>query len=317
MTQKVRGIFKQFSQPFEVRFDDCLNSPFVTYFCQISMEKKMSSITGSVGRSGINRPQDVRSVQTLLNNHRKPPLTKLNVDGQVGPNTIQAIEEFQRRVVRMANTDGRVDPAGATFRALSNNSSSPSLPIPQTGGATVVYKDTLPASERIVDQYSIGVIKMVMQNAGCTKGVITSTIRTPEEQVDIMYKNAKANLTGQYDLYGSNGDLVLKIYENNKQKPESDVKKLMVAKVKELLLNDKRVSLHVTTPENYKLKNIIDIGVNSTQVAAGVSFNKAAITEAFKKAEKDGYIDKFIDETNKSNNCWHVEIKPNAKVLPK
>ena len=81
-------------------------------------------------------------------------------------------------------------------------------------------------------------------------------------------------------------------------------------------VNRLRVSLHVTTPEKYKLKNIIDIGVNSTQSAAGVSFNKAAITAAFKKAEKDGYINKFIDETNKSNNCWHVEIVPNVKALP-
>jgi peptidoglycan hydrolase-like protein with peptidoglycan-binding domain len=272
----------------------------------------MSSITGSVGRGGVNRMQDVKTVQTLLNNHRKLPLTKLSVNGQADPSTIQAIEEFQRRVVKMSVVDGRVDPAGATLRVLN----SPSFPNSPNGQATVVYKDSLSSSERIVDQYSFSVIKMVMQNAGCSKGVISSTIRTPEEQVDIMYKNAKASLAGQYDLYGSNGDLVLKIYENNKQKPETEVKNLMVAKVKELLQNDQRVSLHVTTPEKYKLKNIIDVGVNSTQSAAGASFNKAGITEAFKKAEKDGFISKFIDETNKSNNCWHVEIVPNAKPLP-
>lgn len=90
----------------------------------------------------------------------------------------------------------------------------------------------------------------------------------------------------------------------------------MVAKVKELLQNNKRVSLHVTTAENYRLKNIIDIGVNSTQAVAGASFNKSKITDAFSKAKRDGFINEFIDETNKSNNCWHVEIVPNAKPLP-
>lgn len=65
----------------------------------------------------------------------------------------------------------------------------------------------------------------------------------------MMYRNAKLSLEVQYDLYGTNGEMVLQIYDNNKQKSEAEVKKLMVAKVKELLQNDKRVSLHVTTHE--------------------------------------------------------------------
>lgn len=31
--------------------------------------------------------------------------------------------------------------------------------------------------------------------------------------------------------------------------------------------------------------------------------------------EKDGYIDTLIDETGKSNSCWHLEIKPNKKSI--
>jgi len=277
----------------------------------------MNSISQPVGSGAgnLNR-NDVTLVQRLLNQHRLPMLAALREDGVMEPKTIAAIEEFQKRVVRMSRPDGRIDPGGATFRALSNIGSAPSIPN-MAGKATVVYKDSLPTSERIVDPYCVDVIKMVMENAGCSKGVITSTIRTPEEQVDIMYRNAKTNLAGQYVLYGSNGDAVLKLYENNKQKPEPEVKKLMVAKVKDLLQKGQRVSLHVTTAENYKLKNIIDIGVNSTQAAAGASFNKLKISEAFKKSEKDGYIDNYIDETSKSNNCWHVEIVPNGKSLPK
>jgi peptidoglycan hydrolase-like protein with peptidoglycan-binding domain len=280
----------------------------------------MSSITKAVGRGVSNTNKtDVELVQKLLNRHRLPSAKALKEDGLVGPKTIEAIEEFQRRVVKMSKPDGRVDPGGGTFLALSAGGglpAAPASPSAPAGNATVVYKNTLSSGEKIVHQYSFDVIKMVMNNAGCSKGVITSTIRTPEEQVDIMYRNAKVDLAGQYDLYGSTGDAVLKVYANNKQKPEAEVKKLMVEKAKQLLDAGQRVSLHVTTPANYKLKNIIDIGVNSTKAAAGNTFDKAKITAAFKKAEKDGYINKFIDETAKSNNCWHVEIVPNAKALP-
>ncbi len=275
------------------------------------------AITASVGNAGVNRSNDVQAVQELLNQHisKLTPLRPLTVDGRVGLLTIAAIEHFQRAIVKMPVPDGRVDPAGATWRALSGSNSLPAT-VNLNGTAAVVYKESLSNSERIVDPYCFDVIRLVMINAGCSKAVLTSTIRTPEEQVDIMYKNAKINLAGQYSLYGANGDTVLKIYENNTTKSEAEVKKLMVDKVKELLKTDQRVSLHVTTPEAYKLKNIIDIGVNSTQAAAGTTFNKAKITAAFTKAATDGYISKFIDETNKSNNCWHVEIVPNTKPLP-
>jgi predicted chitinase len=58
-------------------------------------------------------------VQQLLNKHRPPPLRRIDEDGVVGPETISAIEEFQRRVVKMSTPDGRVDPDGTTLRALS------------------------------------------------------------------------------------------------------------------------------------------------------------------------------------------------------
>ncbi len=80
-----------------------------------------ATIMGSVGRGGVNQLQDVRTVQTLLNNHRSLPLQKLVVDGLNGPNTMAAIEEFQRRVVKMALPDGRVDPNGKTLRALDSS----------------------------------------------------------------------------------------------------------------------------------------------------------------------------------------------------
>ncbi len=80
----------------------------------------MATITQPVGRGASNGIcGDIKLVQQLLNRNRQPPLTQISEDGVVRPETIAAIEEFQRRVVRMSVPDGRVDPNGATFRALS------------------------------------------------------------------------------------------------------------------------------------------------------------------------------------------------------
>jgi hypothetical protein len=96
-----------------------------------------ANLMGPVGRGGTNQPLDVRTVQTLLNNHRLPPLQKITVDGIIGPNTIAAIEEFQRRVVKMLLPDGRVDPGGKTLKAL--DSGAVATPSPTVGLISVKF----------------------------------------------------------------------------------------------------------------------------------------------------------------------------------
>ena len=79
----------------------------------------MVFITGSVGRRGLNRVQDVRTVQALLNQHRALPLPAISVNGVNSNETIAAIEEFQKNVVKLKTPDGRVDPGGKTWKALT------------------------------------------------------------------------------------------------------------------------------------------------------------------------------------------------------
>jgi hypothetical protein len=89
------------------------------------------SITHSVGGHGPDpNHEEVLLVQRLLNKHRPPPLDPIAEDGLVGPETRGAIEEFQRRVLKMVRPDGRVDPAGWTFRALTGDGTV----LPQKGG---------------------------------------------------------------------------------------------------------------------------------------------------------------------------------------
>ncbi len=70
-------------------------------------------LTGSVGKGGRNDADDVERVQQLLADNGISPGA---MDGKVGPKTIGAIREFQKRF--LSNPDGRVDPDGRTWREL-------------------------------------------------------------------------------------------------------------------------------------------------------------------------------------------------------
>ena len=65
-----------------------------------------------VVKAGSRNEADIKVVQRLLNANlsKIPPLSSLVVDGKIGDKTINAILEFQKRVVGMSEPDGRVDP---------------------------------------------------------------------------------------------------------------------------------------------------------------------------------------------------------------
>ena len=88
----------------------------------------MQTILASVGRGGLNRSEDVRLVQELLNRHLHPPQPPLVVNGVVDSRLLAVLEAFQRRVVQMHRPDGRVDPGSPTFAALANASEQPATP---------------------------------------------------------------------------------------------------------------------------------------------------------------------------------------------
>lgn len=100
----------------------------------------MATITQPVGKGVPNRNHgDVLLVQQLLNKHRPSTLPRIGEDGVVGPETVGAIEEFQRRVVKLSYPDGRVDPGGKTIQALSAGGPAPA-PSPPTGTVQVAFK---------------------------------------------------------------------------------------------------------------------------------------------------------------------------------
>ncbi|WP_233592644.1 N-acetylmuramidase domain-containing protein [Erwinia psidii] len=77
-------------------------------------------ISLGVGSGQPNKFRDVQMVQSLLNSNKviTSPGNELNVDGLIGPKTIERIKEFQQKVVKLSSPDGIVSPDGPTMRHL-------------------------------------------------------------------------------------------------------------------------------------------------------------------------------------------------------
>jgi putative chitinase len=76
-------------------------------------------IATSVGPHAINRFEDVKAVQVLLNfNQAQTGVAALLEDGRWGSSTQDAIETFQRMAMGPASVDGTIAPGGATLSAL-------------------------------------------------------------------------------------------------------------------------------------------------------------------------------------------------------
>jgi len=82
------------------------------------------NISDSVGRGGVNNRDDVLKVQRLINSKLPIPLLPLPENGICESLMVSAIEEIQRRNLRMSTPDGRVDPNGATFGFLTGRSAT-------------------------------------------------------------------------------------------------------------------------------------------------------------------------------------------------
>jgi peptidoglycan L-alanyl-D-glutamate endopeptidase CwlK len=90
----------------------------------------MPSLSGSVGKDGVNRKPDVETVQQLLKQRGVDPG---KVDGACGPRTIAAIVQFQKGF--MHHPDGLVEVNGLTWRKLSAaNPAEPTTSVAVTSG---------------------------------------------------------------------------------------------------------------------------------------------------------------------------------------
>lgn len=103
-----------------------------------------SNIKQSVGKNGVNETADVRCIQQLLNKHG----AQLEIDGACGPNTIQAIFDFQTKIGGF-KPDGFITPGKSTWVALNQsptNSSADTAPVPIADSGNSSDNQTITAS---------------------------------------------------------------------------------------------------------------------------------------------------------------------------
>jgi hypothetical protein len=259
----------------------------------------MVSILGSVGQGGRNRADDVRAVQQLLvnNMHQLTPLMPCAVSAVCDTQTITLIREFQRRVVRLASPDGRVDPGGRTLRTLNQGTTSSAV----TGGGgaaaplagdPILEGNTLPTA-------AAKVLKEILKSAGIARAKVTSVSRTPYDQARVMYENCeKHGAEYNKNMYASTGDLVIDVYEANKAKPRDTVIELMRAKI--VALGPTRVSKHISE-DHYTF----DVAPSS------IPANKHKAFEDAVKAHKA--VSKLIPPP--VDPAYHIEIPKNSPHL--
>lgn len=75
-------------------------------------------LSSSVGNKGINKSDDVKTVQQIINlrDDLRKPLPILVVDGKFGAKTQVVIDQIQSKF--MQNPDGRIDPYGTTIKKM-------------------------------------------------------------------------------------------------------------------------------------------------------------------------------------------------------
>ncbi|EZI30835.1 muramidase family protein [Pantoea agglomerans] len=163
--------------------------------------------------------------------------------------------------------------------------------------------------QSLVSAHSIDVIKGIMKSAGVHKITITSTLRTPEEQVEAMYNNmCNKGVQSQLDYYAAAGREVVQVgiaVGGIDKSKENQVKKAMIDKVNSLQKDGRLVSKHCVSLESYAQRNVFDISKRLLPVTLQRAFDKAIKKYVKDNPGKVKYISPF---ENRGEPAFHVEI---------
>lgn len=134
------------------------------------------SIRGSVGWHAKNDAADVRLIQTRLNDLMRSPRVKLAVDGRSGPKTEGMILDFQKVVMNNPRGDAKVDPGGATLRALNDPASEGKwaqssivpgpMPVIGGGGSGGSSSIAYPPNSSPIEKQNIDLLVKAAQGSG-------------------------------------------------------------------------------------------------------------------------------------------------------
>ncbi len=105
------------------------------------------------------------------------------------------------------------------------------------------------AKKENVTNFALQVLADILQAAGLSSALISSTARTPADQARVMFDNiVGASVAAQKKLYAAAGDAVIDEYVKAKQakKTPSELKAAMEAKI--IALGPTKVSHHAADP---------------------------------------------------------------------
>ncbi len=160
---------------------------------------------------------------------------------------------------------------------------------------TITYASGVSSSK--VKAHALTVIKEDAAKAGIKSIKITSTYRSPENQMSAMYNNIESKgVEDQKKLYGSKGDKVIDAYvvaKKVKDATSATIQAAMLVKAKEIDFT----SAH--SKDNYESYNVIDISFKAFTDAEYKAFRKAL--------DDDSRISNILGK-EESDPCLHVEI---------
>jgi hypothetical protein len=184
-------------------------------------------IGAAVGRGGKNLEEDVLAVQAALNRRMN---AKLAADGRCGPDTIEAIVEFQR-ALGQSKPDGRVEPRRGTARALAASGKigkpppppSPLAPPQDLGEPTLQRAPQVWHGTREILDHNIKELKQaIRQEYSNEHPALLTEIDRNVQRVDVILEKLDARLAHTLERAGATRDA-------GQRKAEIDSAKKIVA----------------------------------------------------------------------------------------
>jgi len=240
----------------------------------------MERIKKSVGKKGVNSPQDVGIVQALINKKlsSSSQIKQLSVDKRFGTNTHNAIIYVQKYIVKMLKPDGIIDPSGRTIRVLNTENKSKVKAKP----LIICRKNARPE----LSSYTKEILQVAMKFAKLQRIDVSSTRRLIEDQARIMYNDLEeAEQAGRsvYQIrgynYGQAGQAVDKIFAKHySELEEAEIKEKMADEIRVWLKKGIKTSKHVVTKEMYQITNILDVPYSSVKFEQRDEFEQALVS---------------------------------------
>ena len=150
------------------------------------------------------------------------------------------------------------------------------------------------ATKENVTNFSLKVLEDILQAAGLSSALISSTARTPADQARVMFNNIVATgVAAQKKLYAAAGDMVIDEYvrAKNAKKTPIEIKAAMEAKI--IAIGPTKVSHHAADPN---ILCVFDIAPSSI-------LKKAAFEKAVRA---DKRVSKFLMPP--VDPAYHLEI---------